>query len=63
MNEISNPDIFRGINPESEWLKPQFELHAPAIEQMEIQIVSLCNRSCSFCPSGTFDAGKEMISL
>ncbi len=63
MNEISDPDTFRGINPDSEWLKPQFELHAPAIEQMEIQIVSLCNRSCSFCPSGTFDAGKEMISL
>ncbi|MBF0189821.1 MAG: SPASM domain-containing protein [Magnetococcales bacterium] len=28
------------------------------VDQVEIQIASWCNRSCSFCPSGTFETPK-----
>ncbi|MBF0133087.1 MAG: radical SAM/SPASM domain-containing protein [Magnetococcales bacterium] len=34
-----------------------------SLEQVEIQIVSWCNRECSFCPSGTFPTPKVRMSL
>lgn len=34
-----------------------------SLDQVEIQIVSWCNRECLFCPSGTFPTPKERMSL
>ncbi|MBF0127211.1 MAG: radical SAM protein, partial [Magnetococcales bacterium] len=33
------------------------------VDQVEIQIASWCNRSCPFCPSGTFPTPKEGMTL
>jgi MoaA/NifB/PqqE/SkfB family radical SAM enzyme len=30
--------------------------------KVELQLASWCNRSCSFCPSGTFPVAKEIMS-
>lgn len=34
----------------------------PVFSQVEMQVVSWCNRTCLFCPSGTFPAPKEVMS-
>jgi MoaA/NifB/PqqE/SkfB family radical SAM enzyme len=49
------------LDPNSFWLKPHFETLSPGFDQVEIQLTSWCNRSCSFCPSGTFPVPKQMM--
>ena len=40
---------------------PDLKVHNPSFDQVEIQLVSWCNRECSFCPSGTFSVPKLMM--
>lgn len=35
---------------------------SPKIRHVQIQTVSWCNRSCSFCPSGKFDVPRSFMS-
>ena len=52
-----------GLNPDSEWLKPKFQLDNPPLKEVEIQLVSWCNRSCDFCPSRKIANPKKNMSL
>ena len=38
-----------------------WRIQNPQITQVEIQLVSWCNRACSFCPSGTYPVQKLMM--
>lgn len=40
---------------------PDLKIQDPSFDQVEIQLVSWCNRECSFCPSGTFSVPKVMM--
>ncbi|NGZ05470.1 MAG: radical SAM/SPASM domain-containing protein [Magnetococcales bacterium] len=42
---------------------PAVQMDWTKLEQVEIQIASWCNRSCHFCPSGTFPTPKEGMTL
>ncbi len=55
-------DWMQAIPPDSDWLSPPYRADDPPFDQVEIQAVSWCNRSCDFCPSGTFPVDKTFIS-
>lgn len=60
---MRDDDWLSQLDPNGEWRAPKFEPDNPTFDQVEIQIVSWCNRSCAFCPSGKFPVDKEMMSL
>jgi len=40
---------------------PDLKIQDPSFDQVEIQLVSWCNRECTFCPSGTYPVPKLMM--
>lgn len=61
MIQSKQADLLASIDPSSPWVKPKYALNDPVINEVEIQLVSWCNRSCDFCPSGTFPVPKKMM--
>lgn len=61
MNVSLDNQILARVDPNSHWLKPTYPIKNPPLEQVEIQLVSWCNRSCAFCPSGNFAVPTEMM--
>jgi len=62
MKHVGKSVFKADIDPNSDWLSPRFDVSGPAFNQVELQLVSWCNRSCDFCPSGTFDVPKVFMA-
>ncbi len=63
VRQIGNSIFERDIDPKSSWLSPNFQIENPPFDQVEIQLTSWCNRSCEFCPSGTFEVPKDFMNM